>query len=44
MAVVGLGVATLLVVAAAPLFTAIQRPATSGTDDYRDLVTLLSPS
>jgi putative peptidoglycan lipid II flippase len=37
LAVLGLGVATAITVAAAPLFTAIQ--ASRGTDDYQDLVT-----
>jgi putative peptidoglycan lipid II flippase len=39
-AVVGLGVATLLMVAAAPLITAIQ--ATKGSDEYQHLVTLFA--
>ena len=39
-AVVGLGIATLLMVAAAPLITAIQ--ATKGTDEYQHLVTLFA--
>ncbi|HET9516668.1 MAG TPA: murein biosynthesis integral membrane protein MurJ [Actinoplanes sp.] len=41
-AVVGLGVATLLAVAAAPLFTAIYASGPERTDDYRQLVTMLS--
>lgn len=39
-AVVGLGIATLLMVAAAPLITAIQ--ATKGSDEYQHLVTLFA--
>jgi putative peptidoglycan lipid II flippase len=41
-AVVGLGIATLLAVAAAPLFTAIYASGDQRTDAYRHLVTLLS--
>jgi putative peptidoglycan lipid II flippase len=41
-AVASLGVATLLAVAAAPLFTAIYASGEQRTDDYRRLVTLLS--
>jgi putative peptidoglycan lipid II flippase len=42
LAVVGLGVAALLAVAAAPLFTAIYASDDTRTDDYRHLVTMLS--
>ena len=41
-AVAGLGVATLLAVAAAPLFTAVYASGPARTGDYRRLVTLLS--
>jgi putative peptidoglycan lipid II flippase len=40
LAIVGLGIATLLMVAAAPLITAIQ--STKGTEQYQDLVTDLA--
>jgi putative peptidoglycan lipid II flippase len=39
-AIVGLGIATLLVVAAAPVFTAIQ--ASQGSDQFRHLVTMFA--
>jgi putative peptidoglycan lipid II flippase len=41
-AVVGLGIAAVLAVAAAPLFTAIYASGEERTDDYRQLVTMLS--
>jgi putative peptidoglycan lipid II flippase len=41
-AVVGLGIATLLAVAAAPLFTALYASGDDRSDTYRRLVTLLS--